>query len=75
VSRDVAIAGQQQTTRDWWENRRRHYILHVSELVLDEISQGEPSMAAARQTALKECAILNVLDEARSWVKPLSKPG
>ena len=75
TSRDVAIAGQQQTTRDWWENRRRHYKLHVSELVLDEISQGEPAMAAARQTVLKECAILPALDEARELGEAIVKAG
>jgi hypothetical protein len=65
-SRDVSIAGQQQTTRDWWERRRLHFKLHISELVLEEIGRGEPVMAAARQTALKECAILEALDEAQA---------
>ena len=64
-SRFLRVASDQQVTLEWWETRRKHFNLHVSELVLDEISRGEPVMATARQAALKECAILEALDEAQ----------
>lgn len=33
---DVLIAGRQQPTHKWWDNRRKDYELCVSQLVLDE---------------------------------------
>ena len=51
-SRDTILAGQQETTRLWWENKRGNYDLYVSELVLEETAAGDPAMAAARHAAL-----------------------
>ena len=53
-SREVLVAGQQQATRDWWSERRQRYDLYVSAFVLDEASQGDAEMAAARLQVLKE---------------------
>ena len=36
ASRDVVIAGHQQSTHEWWDTRRASYELCVSQLVLDE---------------------------------------
>lgn len=57
-SRDVLIAGQQQATRDWWNERRQRYELYVSAFVLDESRQGDVAAAAARAEVLKECRVL-----------------
>ena len=65
-SRDVSIAGQQQTTRDWWNERRKKYELYVSVFVLDEISQGDATAAAARLAALEECQVLPYPPEAQA---------
>ena len=65
-SRDVSIAGQQQTTRDWWNARRKKYELYVSVFVLDEISQGDATAAAARLAALEECQVLPYPPEAQA---------
>lgn len=53
-NRDVSIAGQQQTKRDWWNERRKKYELYVSVFVLDEIRQGDGTAAAARLAEAKE---------------------
>ena len=50
--RDTILAGQQETTRRWWETKRGNYDLYVSELVLEETAAGDPAMAAARHAAL-----------------------
>ena len=52
-SRDVVLAGQQETTRRWWEDKRGNYDLYISELVLEETAAGDPGMAAARHAALR----------------------
>jgi len=35
-SRDVIVAGHQQTTQDWWANRRSQFECSVSQVVIDE---------------------------------------
>lgn len=47
-SRDVIVAGHQQTTHEWWQTRRERYDLYVSELVLEEASGGDPDAARRR---------------------------
>ncbi len=47
-SREVLVAGQQQATRDWWNERRRHYELYVSVLVMEEAGRGDAEAAAER---------------------------
>ena len=50
-SRDLVIAGNQETTRQWWE-RRQDFELYVSEFVLEEVSAGDRSAAAERLKVL-----------------------
>lgn len=52
-SRDLIIAGRQQITRDWWENERRKFSLHISALVLQESQHGDPEAIKKRKQALK----------------------
>ena len=40
-SRDVVIAGHQQTTQDWWQNRRGTFDLVASQLVIREARSGD----------------------------------
>jgi 5,10-methenyltetrahydromethanopterin hydrogenase len=40
-SRDLIVAANQQITKDWWELRRRHFNLFISEFVLEEVSAGD----------------------------------
>ncbi len=63
-SRDVAVAGQQQTTRDWWNERRQHYELFVSVLVLKEVERGDATAASERAAKLQGCRVLPYPKEA-----------
>jgi predicted nucleic acid-binding protein len=56
-TRDLVRAAQQQVTRDWWLGRER-FELFISELVLSEASQGDPSAAAERLVFLNEIPLL-----------------
>ncbi|MGB7157871.1 MAG: type II toxin-antitoxin system VapC family toxin [Tepidisphaeraceae bacterium] len=47
-SRDLLIAGHQQLTREWWRDSRLRYELLVSDLVVTEISRGDPAAAKDR---------------------------
>jgi hypothetical protein len=48
ASRDVVVAGHQATTREWWDKSRARYDLLISEVVVCEISAGDPTAAALR---------------------------
>ncbi len=70
-SRDVVVAGHQVITRDWWEKRRSHFELFVSEVVEDEAGQGDLEAAAARLAVLEDIQLLNVSDEVVSFAESL----
>ncbi len=52
-SRDLRLAADQETTEEWWETRRQNYELFISEAVLDEASDGDPTLAAKRLAVLE----------------------
>ena len=74
-SRDLIIAGRQQITRDWWENERLEYSLHVSALVLKECQRGEPEAIKRRQQALKGIPLLGTTDQTEELAKALVEKG
>jgi hypothetical protein len=47
-SRDVVVAGHQQTTQEWWANRRSAFECTVSQVVIDEASAGDEAEAKKR---------------------------
>lgn len=62
-NRDVEIAAQQISTREWWEKRRHAFALYVSAAVLAEASRGDPTASVARLKALEECEEVAIDDE------------
>jgi predicted nucleic acid-binding protein len=62
-SRDLIIAGHQQITRDWWENRRGDYQIFISQLVLDEAGAGDPVAARQRLRVLQSLPLLDITPE------------
>ncbi|MGH7553042.1 MAG: type II toxin-antitoxin system VapC family toxin, partial [Longimicrobiales bacterium] len=44
-SRDLVVAGHQQVTREWWENRRPSFEVYVSQLVVLEAREGDAEAA------------------------------
>ena len=61
-NRDLQIAAQQVSTREWWETRSR-YELYVSEEVLREAGRGDAEAAAQRLAAIADCIILPMTAE------------
>jgi hypothetical protein len=74
-SRDVIIAGHQQTTQDWWENRRREFDCAVSQIVMDEASVGDPTEVHKRLTIISSLPSLAVTDEANALTKAIMAAG
>jgi len=63
-SRDLIMAAHQEVTRQWWEGRREHFEIYVSQLVLDEAGRGDPEAVRKRQEALKAIVSLSVTEDA-----------
>lgn len=62
-SRDVVIAGHQQTTRDWWENCIEAFNIVASELVIREVSAGDTIAAQERLKVLSGIELLEITEE------------
>ena len=62
-SRDLIRAGHQQITQEWWQTRRQHFDLYISQFVLDEVSAGDTEAASERLIALQDLPLLDLTDE------------
>ena len=61
-SRDLVIAGNQETTREWWTQRDK-FDLFISQFVLDEAAAGDSNAAAQRLKALEGIPELAVVEQ------------
>src|SRR5271170_2291689 len=59
LSRDLVMAGHQQTTREWWDTRREDFELFVSQFVIDEAGAGDPDAARRRLEVLVNVPLLD----------------
>lgn len=74
-SRDVVIAGYQQTTREWWRNAASRFDLVASQLVLQEAGAGDPAAAKDRLAALGSVTLLDATEEAAELAEQLLASG
>jgi len=72
-SRDVVVAGHQQTTREWWRTCRDRFELVASQIVLGEAAAGDPEAARERVAVLGELDLLAVTTEATTLARQLVK--
>ena len=63
-SRDLRLAADQETTQEWWEERRKDYELFVSEAVLEEVAHGDANFATKRLALLTGLPQLRTSPEA-----------
>jgi predicted nucleic acid-binding protein len=69
-SRDIVVAGNQETTKEWWEARGK-FELFISQFVLDEASAGDELASSERTRALSNISLLDVLPEAADLAEAL----
>jgi len=62
-SRDLIIAGHQQITREWWNERRANFQIFISQLVLDEAKAGDPDASRERLNVLRPFPLLDIAPE------------
>lgn len=63
-SRDVVMAGHQQSTQDFWELLSGRLSPYVSALVLHEAGKGDPAVARKRLDAIKSFPVISTTTEA-----------
>jgi hypothetical protein len=67
---DVIVAGHQATTLKWWDERREHFDVVISQFVLEEIEAGDPLVAAKR---MESVAGIPMLDSSPAEVGRLAQ--
>jgi len=72
-SGDIITLSRQLITERWWEENRIKYILFVSDVVIDEISDGNKKYAKKRIDIIKECTILETTDKVSELVNKYQK--
>jgi hypothetical protein len=74
-SRDVIVAGHQQTTQEWWANRRSQFSCSVSQVVIDEASVGDSTEVEKRLAIIGELPTLAVTDDANALTQAIMSAG
>lgn len=65
-SRDVVMAANQQTTRDWWARHNADSDLYTSDIVVQEARAGDPDAARRRLEILEVATELNITEESKA---------
>lgn len=71
LSRDLRMAAHQQSTQDWWRDRRQDFTLYASQLVVQEASRGDQSAAQLRLAEINKLELLDTTDEVLFLAKTL----
>ena len=74
-SGDLIAAGEQETTRQWWETRRGEFALFVSDLVLAEAARGDAAAAQKRLETLEDLPVLAADAEVDALTEIILKSG
>lgn len=61
-SRDLVVAGNQETTKEWWE-RRNDFELYISAFVLQEVANGDFNAAKERLKSLDGIPEIDITEE------------
>lgn len=64
-TKNLIIAGNIETTRDWWQNRRNDFVLYISQVVLDEVAKGDIEIALKRLEILNELPLVELNQAVR----------
>lgn len=69
-SRDVITAGNQETTKDWWD-RRSDFDLYISVFVLEEVSEGDKKASEQRLKALDGIPEIEITEQVEAIAERL----
>lgn len=72
ASRDLVKAAHQQITQEWWE-RKSSFDLYISEIVIQEISQGDQGAAQRRLNTVDNIPALALDEDSLVFANKLIK--
>ena len=62
-SRDIVVLAHQQITQDWWDNCKEGYEMYISQIVIEEIISGDPSVANERFSLIEDFHVLDLTND------------
>ncbi len=71
TSRDLVMAANQETTREWWTSRKNEFDFYVSQPVIEESKAGDPDAASRRWEVLQHIPRLTISREVEDLAKYL----
>lgn len=74
-SRDIVVAAHQQITWEWWDTRRAEFDLRISQVVIDEASEGDKNLAQRRLELLQDIPLLDLHQESTELAHALVEEG
>ena len=74
-SRDLVVAGNQELTREWWDERRAAFDLYISQFVLDEAAIGDLKAVRRRMDVLNGLSELEITEAAEQLAEKLIRGG
>jgi hypothetical protein len=72
ASRDLRVAANQLSTREWWDVHRPNFDLFVSQFVIDECCPGDPKAAEERKFYLENIPVLDANSEVEELAEVIS---
>jgi hypothetical protein len=70
ASRNLIVVAHQELTKEWWETRHR-FELFISEVVLNEISLGDPEAVKRRIDIVTDLSLLELTEKSRQFAHHL----
>ena len=70
-SSDIQIAAVQHQARQWWSTGRHNFELVTSQLVIDEVSAGDPTAVAERLKLLDGLATVPIDEDVRTLAREI----
>ncbi len=74
-ARDLVVAGHQQTTYEWWKRRRSNFNCCISQVVIDEISAGDPEEVLKRRAIADTLCVLSLTTDAEELTESIMHSG
>ncbi|MBF0231319.1 MAG: type II toxin-antitoxin system VapC family toxin [Desulfamplus sp.] len=74
-SNDLRAAANQNTTNEWWENRKPEFEIYISEFVAAEASQGNAEASARRMAVISNIPMLEATEAVRKLGKAFVEEG
>ena len=59
-SNNLILMANVEATREWWDSRRSQFALYISQVVLDEVAQGDSAISSRRLEILRDFPLLEV---------------